>query len=173
MKPRHFVIPLAIFLFVYSITSCTKTTNKINTIYDTTVVIKKDTIVKKDTVTKVDTIGSPKNPVIGQWTGTYTIDGNPSFGSFYFSWSLFPDHSMIERSGGPNGASYTAVGNWSLAADSTITINITGTGTSSTVTGHETAKYSSVTGTMTNGKTNYTNGNPETHSFTLRRVGDQ
>lgn len=167
MKLRYLATPLAIFLFVYSFTACTKTNNKTVTVYDTTVIIKQDTVTNKDT------IANPQNPITGQWTGTYTIDGNVAFGAFYFSWSIFPDHTLIELGGGPNGATYTAAGSWSLAPDSTITVTITGTGTSTSTTGLETAKYSSVTGTMSNGKTSYTNGNTETHSFTLKRVGDQ
>lgn len=174
MKLNLLIASFFALAFLYTSSSCTKTI--VTTVYDSTTIIKKDTTIRHDTTYINDTtkvLPGPKNPIIGQWEGTYTIDGNVAFGSFYFAWSIFPDGSLIELGGGPNGATYSAGGTWSLAADSTITVNIMGTGTSTNVTGHATGKYSSATGTIMNGHTNYTNGNPETHSFTLKRVGNQ
>jgi hypothetical protein len=176
MKLSHVSAPLAILAFVYFFSACTKTTNTTRTIYDTTTIVRKDTITKKDTITRVDTLvlHNPKNPVTGLWVGTYTIDGNVAFGTFYFSWAVFPDHTLIERGGGPNGVTWTAQGTWTLAADSTFSADLSSTDPSEHgVTEHETAKYSSVTGKMSNGHLSYTNGLTETHSFTLNRAGDQ
>jgi hypothetical protein len=176
MKLRYLLAPLALLAFAYSFSSCTKSTNTTTTIRDTTTIIYKDTIVKKDTVIKIDTlvITNPKNPIVGLWVGTYALDASPSAGSFYYGFSIFPDHTIITQGGGSNGQIWTATGTWSLAADSTFSCDIHSTDlTAPTNTQHITAKYSAVNGTLSNGRWTYTSGGTATGSFSLKRVGDQ
>ena len=162
---------LLFFAVAYFFTACTKTKNVVTTIHDSTTVVIRDTIVKIDTLV----MKNPKNPITGYWVGTYTIDQNVAFGAFYYAFAIFPDHTIVEQGGGPNGVVWTARGTWTLAADSTFNADITSTDPSEgpTLTGHNSAKYSSVDGTLTNGHTAYTSGNPQTSSFTLKRTGDQ
>jgi len=176
MKLRYLLGPLALLALVYSFSSCTKSTNTTTTIRDTTTIIYKDTIVKKDTVIKIDTlvITNPKNPIVGLWVGTYTIDGNPSGSSYYYGFSIFPDHTIIQQGGGSNGQIWTATGTWSLSADSTFSCDVHSTDLSSpTNTQHITAKYSAANGTLSNGRWTYTTGGTSTGQFSLERVGNQ
>ena len=177
MKLKQILFALSILGFAYSFTACTKTKNIITTVYDTTIIIKKDPIVIKDTTVKIDTLvlKNPKNPITGYWVGTYTVDANPAFGAFFYGFSIFPDHTIIQQGGGPNGIVWTARGTWTLSADSTFTADISQTDPSqgSNITQHTTAKYSSVNGTLSNGKTVYTSGGAQNVSFTLQRDGDQ
>jgi autotransporter-associated beta strand protein len=175
MKLRYIFAALSIISVLYTSTSCRKT-NSITTVHDSTTVIVRDTVLKRDTTIKIDTLvlTNPKNPVTGLWVGTYTIDGNVAYGTFYYSWAVFPDHTIITRGGAQNGITWTGAGTWSLSADSTFTADTNGTDPSEgNVPQHITAKYSSVNGTMTNGKVAYTNGNSQTQSFTLERAGNQ
>ncbi|HEY4286466.1 MAG TPA: hypothetical protein VGN00_05150 [Puia sp.] len=176
MRLKHIFYAMLVFGLAYSFTACTKTKNIITTNYDTVTIIKKDTIVIKDTTVVKDTLvlKNPKNPITGYWVGTYTIDANVSFGAFYYGWSIFPDHTIIQQGGGPSGIVWTGIGTWSLSADSTFTCTITNADPSQGgLSGGSTAKYSSVNGTLTNGHTSYSVGNPQNSSFTLKRVGDQ
>ena len=172
---------LCIFVFFasfYVFPSCTKTGTST---HDTTVIIHKDTIIIKDTITSIDTLVlvNPKNPITGYWTGLYYIDANPSYGSFFYGWSIFPDHTIIQQGGAQNGVNWTAKGTWTLAADSTFICDIQSTDPSESdpslgiVTEHITAKYSAANGTLSNGHFTYTNGSNTTGSFTLKRVGNQ
>ena len=176
MKLKQIFFALLVFGLAYFFTACTKTKNIITTVYDTTTIIKKDTVIIKDTIVKIDTLvlKNPKNPITGYWVGTYTLDANPSYGSFYYGWSIFPDHTIIQQGGGPNGIVWTGVGTWSLSADSVFTCTITnGDPSQGSLSGGSTAKYSSVNGTLSNGHTSYTSGGTQSSSFTLKRVGDQ
>ena len=169
MKWRFLLAPLALFLVVYSFSSCTKS-NSPTIVHDTLTIIHKDTVVKIDTLV----LTNPRNPIVGLWVGTYTIDAAPSAGSFFDGWSIFPDHSIIQQGGGTNGVVWTAAGTWSLAADSTFSCDIHSVDvTQGNVTEHITAKYSASQGTLSNGHWTYTNGTGQTGSFTLKRVGNQ
>jgi len=168
-----------IFTFVlliaslYLIPACTKTNTVTKTIYDTTTVLIKDTvtIIKKDTLV----ITNPKNPITGLWVGTYQITGSESLGSFYYSYNLFSDGTLIQQGGGTNGAVWTGKGTWSLAADSTWSADLSNSDiTQGSFTQHITAKYSSVNGTLSQGTWIYTSGtnNGQHGTFLLKRTND-
>ena len=165
MKKIIFALPVLVAF--YFTPGCTKNNNTINTVYDTTYVIYKDTIVVKDTLV----LTNAKYPITGYWAGLYTIDGAESYGEFYYGWDIFADHTLIQRGGGSNGDSGTAKGTWTLSADSTLTADIVPTDPSQGSYGqHISAKYSPSAGTLSQGKYTYTSGKTETGSFSLQRV---
>jgi hypothetical protein len=173
MKLKLLIISLVALGFLYTSSSCTKTV--ITTVHDSTTKIIKDTTIRHDTTFRHDTVVvySPKNPIIGIWVGSFYINSNPGFGNFYYAISIFQDHSMEVRSGGPNGVTWTSTGTWSLAADSTFTADTQATDpTEGGITEHLTAKYSAANGTLIGGY-QYTNSTLETGSFSLKRVGAQ
>lgn len=58
-------------------------------------------------------------PIQGLWIGNYT---NIS-GTFFFSFSIYPDGSLSYKSKGTNNATFFADGSWTLT-DKTFTFNI-------------------------------------------------
>jgi hypothetical protein len=168
MKLKLLTASLIALAFLYTSSSCTKTV--LTTVHDSTTVIRNDTTYNLDT-TKVS---GPKNPIVGLWAGSFYIDANPGFGNFYYAISIFQDNTLVVRSGGPNGVTWTSTGVWTLAADSTLSADTQSTDpTENGITEHITAKYSAAgTGTL-NGQYQYTNSTGETGTFALKRVGDQ
>jgi len=159
MKFNYSVLVLA--ASCYLAVSCTKTNNVTTTIHDTTTIIHKDTVF----------IQNPKNPIVGLWVGSYQFDANPGLGSFYYSFDLFSDSSIIQQGGGPSGVIYMGKGTWSLSKDSILTASISNTdATQSNWTQKLTAKYSSVNGTLSNGVWQYTSGGTQTGTFSLKRT---
>ncbi len=155
---------------VYFCSACTKTNNVTTTVHDTTTLIIRDTTTKiiKDTLV----ITAPKNPITGLWVGTYTVDGSESLGSFYYGWTIFADHTIIQQGGGQHGLIGVTTGTWTLSADSTFTADVVPADNSQGNTSqHITAKYSASAGTLSQGHWIYTNSS-QTGSFTLKRVND-
>ena len=68
---------------------------------------------------KDSTVTPPTYPIQGLWVGTYT---NTS-GTFFFSFSIYPDGSLSYKSKAPNNVTYFADGSWTLA-DTTFTFNV-------------------------------------------------
>ena len=111
------------------------------------------------------------NPIVGLWVGTYQINDAVYLGSFYYSYNLFSDSTVIQQGGGTNGQIWTGKGTWSLSGDSAWTATLTNTDLSSgSWTQHITARYDSTAGTLSQGKWIYTSGSTQAGTFSLKRV---
>ena len=94
-------------------------------------------------------------PIEGLWIGTYTADGIT--GESFYSFIIYPDHSLVTRGKGFDGNYYYSSGIWTLSSDNVFsgtTVSfvtpVAGTGLSNPVTQTITATFSN-TGTLTNG----------------------
>lgn len=79
---------------------------------------------KKDTSTP-DPV-SPTYPIEGLWIGTFTVDNNPSQpGSYYYSYAIYPDGSVLVKSRPADGNNYYSTGTWTLSATNKFSATIT------------------------------------------------
>jgi hypothetical protein len=112
------------------------------------------------------------NPIVGLWIGTYQVNNEFLADSFYYSFDIRPDSSIITEGSGQNGATSFAIGTWKLSG-----VNFSATVTAIDAVQSEdvqalTATYDSVGGVLTLGK--FVNvGGPATGksgTFVLQRV---
>jgi len=92
------------------------------------------------------------NPIVGLWIGTYQVNNEFLNDTFYYSFDIRPNSSIITEGSGQNGATSFAIGSWELS----------GVNFSATVTGIDavqsedvqalTATYDSVGGILNAGK---------------------
>lgn len=112
------------------------------------------------------------NPIVGLWIGTYLVQNELLTDSFYYSFDIRPDSSIITEGSGQNGATSFAIGPWKLSG-----VNFSATVTAIDAVPSEdvqnlTATYDSVGGVLKAGV--FLNvGGPRigtTGTFVLRRV---
>jgi hypothetical protein len=142
-----------------SFISCTKTNNVKTTVYDSTTVVVRDTVYQT----------SPKNPIVGLWVGTYKPQGGNPADSFYYSFTINSNGTMISDAIGPTNNSDATAGTWQLSGT-----NFTGTVTeldagSPVFVQSLTAVYDSTAGTLT-GQGIVTQGSGATENYLLLRV---
>jgi hypothetical protein len=118
------------------------------------------------------TVETAKCPIEGLWLGSFTVDNDPLHTDTYsYSFSIFPDGSVLTKSLGADGKDYFNTGTWRLSADSVfsatiVSINFPGPA----VTENITAKYSA-SGVMTNGKwTEIANGSQSGKFSTMKAL---
>lgn len=144
---------------LFSIISCTKTNNIKTTVYDTTTVVVRDTVYQT----------SPKNPIVGLWVGTYKQLGGNAADSFYYSFTINSNGTMITTAVGPTGSSTATAGSWQLAGTN-FTATVTQLDAGSPLFGQSlTAIYDSTAGTL-NGQGIVTQGSGITETYLLFRV---
>jgi hypothetical protein len=149
---------------LFAITSCTKTTNVTTTVHDTTTLVYKDTVVNKDTVYET----RHKNPIVGLWIGTYKVIGGNQADSFYYSFTIDSNSTMITTAINSTSSAASA-GPWQLSGT-----NFTGSvtqlnGGSPVYVQAITAVYDSTAGTLT-GQVLVTTGSGLNGTFLLLRV---
>ena len=124
---------------------------------------------KKDPTSS--TPATPTYPVQGLWTGTYTVDNNPSeTGSYFFSYAVYPDGSILVKTLGADGNTYYSTGNWTLSnanefSATFTTMNFNGAQVTQTIT----ANFSD-TGKMTSGIWNDLKNGGQTGKFSVDRI---
>lgn len=60
---------------------------------------------------------APKYPVEGLWIGTFTVENNPSQpGTYYYSYSVYPDGSILLKTLAADGNNYYSTGKWTLSS---------------------------------------------------------
>ena len=110
-------------------------------------------------------------PIEGLWLGSFTVDNAPQPARYFYSFSIFPDGSVLTKSLGADGNYYFNTGTWTLSADSIfsatiVSINFPGPA----VTENITANYSA-SGEMTNGKwTEIANGSQSGKFSTMKEI---
>ncbi|MES1159205.1 MAG: hypothetical protein ABUM51_00465 [Bacteroidota bacterium] len=124
----------------------------------------------KKTVIEAPPTNTNPNPIVGLWVGTFQITGATNLGSFYQSFSLFPDSTLIEEGGGSNGQMWLGKGTWSLKGTAWSATITNGDISQGTWTQQATAKYDSVAGTLSQGALAYTTGGSGSITFSLKRV---
>ena len=150
-------------LFFCSLCSCTKTDNVKTTVYDTVTQIFRDTTIIRDT-----TYSKVKNPIVGLWVGTWKNVADPA-DSFYYTYAIDANHTMLSTSIGSNGASDAAEGPWQLSGTS-FTATITELDANSPVVVQQIAGiYDSTAGTLT-GSGTFSQGGVGPQTFLLFRV---
>jgi hypothetical protein len=160
-----FILPCFAAISLFFIISCTKTNNVKTTVYDTITQIFKDTTVARDTVYQT----SPKNPIVGLWVGTYKQQGGNAADSFYYSFTINSNGTMISTAIGPTGSSTSTAGSWQLAGTN-FTATVTQLDAGSPLFGQSlTAVYDSTAGTL-NGQGIVTQGSGVTETYLLFRV---
>jgi hypothetical protein len=160
-----FILTSIVAISLFSIISCTKTNNVKTTVYDTITQIFKDTTIARDTVYQT----SPKNPIVGLWVGTYKNQAGNAADSFYYSFDIISNGTMIVTGIGGANNSTALAGTWQL----------TGTNFTATVTQLDagspvfvqslTAVYDSTAGTLT-GQGIVTQGSGTNETYQLIRV---
>lgn len=125
---------------------------------------------KKDNTTPAPV--TPTYSIEGLWLGTFTVNNDPSAtGQYFYSFSIFPDGSVLTKSLGSDGNYYFNTGTWSLSADTLfsatiVSINFPGPA----VTENITATFSN-TGVMKNGTWTETANGAQSGKFsTMQRV---
>ena len=126
---------------------------------------------QKDSSTPTPTPTVTTYPVEGLWTGTYTIDNNPSeSGVYFYSYAVYTDGSILVKGTGADGETYYSSGQWSLSNSNVFsatytTINFGGP----QVTQSLTINFSN-TGKMTDGTWKDTANGTETGKLSMVRV---
>jgi len=162
------LLPALLAICLCSIYSCTKTDNTKTTVYDTTTQIFKDTTVIKDTTVVKDTVWekNAQNPIVGLWIGKYLNNGDVD--SFYYSYDIQANGTMISSAIGNTNNSDACSGPWQLSGTN-FTATLTLLSSNTTLVQAITATYDSTAGTLT-GQWIYTQGSGINGSFTLTRV---
>lgn len=165
MKKVFSVILITVFFF--SLICCTKTNNVNTTIHDSTTVIIRDTTVKRDTVI----LTTAKNPIVGEWVGTFHIDGTAAANVFYYRLDIRADSTVYTtgESGLYDGNTTYATGPWKLLGTA-FSASVTALDASHTNVQTLTANYDSTAGTLHNGVYINISGSSQTGTFTLNRV---
>jgi hypothetical protein len=113
----------------------------------------------------------PTYPVEGLWIGTFTVDNNPAeAGTYYFSYAVYPDGTILVKTLAADGNNYYSTGNWTLSNTNEFSANITSMNfNGAQVTQSITANFSDA-GKMTDGVwTDIKNAN-QTGKFSVDRV---
>lgn len=124
---------------------------------------------KKDSTSS--TPPTPIYPVQGLWTGTYTVDNNLSeAGSYFFSYAVYTNGSILVKTLGADGNTYYSAGNWTLSnanefSATFTTMNFNGVQVTQTIT----ANFSD-TGKMTSGVWTDSKNGDQTGKFSVDRV---
>jgi hypothetical protein len=109
-----------------------------------------------DTVTKivVDTL-RPPTTIAGIWVGTYQVTGSPT--TYYYSFDLRPDGTLLHKGTGADGNTYYGQGRYTVNGAtfnySDTTLNLGQTGTIETGSGIYSAVDSTITGNLIGGGT--------------------
>ncbi len=121
---------------------------------------------------KDDPTTSSKYRVEGLWIGTYTVDNDKTApGVYFYSYSVYPDGTILIKGLGADGNYYYSTGNWQLSntnvfTATVITVMFNGPAVTQTIT----ANYSD-TGKMTDGVwTDVKNGVQVGKLSTMQRV---
>jgi hypothetical protein len=134
-----FVLAFAGFSVCFFCSSCTKT--------QTNTVTVTDTVVK----TVTDTL-KPPTTIVGFWVGTYQVTGSPL--TYYVSFDLRPDSSVLYKGVGADGNTYYGQGTYSLTGSSLTytftTLNLSQTGAVQNGTGTYSASNNSISGNWLN-----------------------
>ena len=158
---------ILITVFFFSLICCTKTNNVNTTIHDSTTVIVRDTTVKLDTVV----ITTAKNPIVGEWVGTFHIDFTAAANVFYYRLDIRSDSTVYTtgESGLYDGTTTYASGPWKLRGTA-FSASVTALDASHTNVQTLTANYDSTAGTLSSGVYIDVSGSSQTGTFTLTRV---
>jgi hypothetical protein len=106
-----------------------------------------------DTVTKivVDTL-KPPTTIVGIWVGTYQVAGSPT--TYYYSFDLRPDGTLLHKGTGADGNTYYGQGRYAVNGAafsySDTVLNLGQTGTVETGSGIYTAEDSTIIGSLEN-----------------------
>jgi hypothetical protein len=109
-----------------------------------------------DTVTKivVDTLRPPAT-IAGIWVGTYQVTGSPT--TYYYSFDLRPDGTLLHKGTGADGNTYYGQGRYTVNGAtfnySDTTLNLGQTGTVESGSGIYNAADSTITGNFIGGGT--------------------
>ena len=101
-----------------------------------------------DTVTKivVDTL-KPPTTIVGIWVGTYQVTGSPT--TYYYSFDLRPDGTLLHKGTGADGNTYYGQGSYTVSGTtfnySDTTLNLGQIGAVE----HGTGTYTPAAGTIT------------------------
>jgi hypothetical protein len=114
---------------------------------------------------------TPKYPVEGLWIGTYTVDNNPSQSGVYnYSYSVYPDRSILVKGTGADGNTYFSTGQWTLSNANEFSATFTSMNfLGAQVTQAITANFSD-SGKMTGGVWTDIENASQTGKFSLNRV---
>lgn len=124
---------------------------------------------KKDSSTPAPT--TPTYQIEGLWIGTFTVDNDPSqAGTYYYSYAVYPDGSILVKSLAADGNNYYSTGSWTLSSSNVfsatfISMNFNGPQVTQTIT----ANYSN-TGEMTDGIWTDTINGSQTGKLSMARV---
>jgi hypothetical protein len=163
---RVLLTALIVFLSYYSFFAASCTKNVTTTNYDTVTVVNRDTVINKDTVY----ITNSKNPIIGQWVGSYFVTGD-AVDSFWYELDILADGIVYNGGNGTGGGSAYASGPWTLNGTSFSASLTIMAGVQPELLQTITATYDSVSGTLYNGHITDLNGNNyATGTFTIKRV---
>ena len=112
-----------------------------------------------DTVTKIviDTL-KPPTTIVGIWVGTYQVTGSPT--TYYYSFDLRPDGTLLHKGTGADGKTYYGQGSYTVNGTtfnySDTTLNLSqigavelGTGTYTAATGTITGSWQNIGGALT------------------------
>jgi hypothetical protein len=115
----------------------------------------------------------PTYPITGVWIGTYSQDQSPTQSSYSYSYSIFPDGSILTKGAADDGKTHYASGSWTLTSDSLFSANITTINVYETPITQSISAIFSSKGTLTNGvwaNTVPINGITYSGKFSLQRV---
>lgn len=66
----------------------------------------------------------PATPIIGLWMGTYSVEEIPEQGELFYSFSIYPDGSILTKSKGGDGRDYYSSGQWELSCNNVFNAEI-------------------------------------------------
>ena len=141
---RLFGLLILVFVFA-SISLVNSSCSKTNTVTDTVTKIVVDTL-------------KPPTTIVGFWVGTYQVTGSPT--TYYYSFDLRPDGTLLHKGTGADGNTYYGQGKYSVNGAnfnySDTTLNLgqigaveLGTGTYTPAAGTITGNWQNVGGTLT------------------------
>ena len=135
---RLFGILILVFAFT-SVSVVNSSCSKTNTVTDTVTKIVVDTL-------------KPPTTIVGIWVGTYQVTGSPT--TYYYSFDLRPDGTLLHKGTGADGNTYYGQGTYTLNGTtfnySDTTLNLSQAGAVEIGTGTYTATDGTLTGSWQN-----------------------
>jgi hypothetical protein len=150
MKRFFFLITIASLSFVFfSTSSCSKSVT--TTVRDTVYVV-------------------PANSIVGEWAGTYTLNGAPATDSFAYYFAIRSDSTVLSIGSGTNGTAGYAEGPWTLSGTTFSTTLTSLNGTTPENVQTVTATYDSTRGVLTGTWTDVSGSDVGSGTLVLKRV---
>jgi hypothetical protein len=115
----------------------------------------------------------PTYPIAGLWIGTYTQDQLSKQSSYAYSFSIYPDGTMLTKGAADDGSIHYSSGTWTLTSDSLFSATITTINVYETPVNQNISAIFSPKGTLTNGvwaNSVPINGTNFSGKFSLKRV---